>query len=145
MAIHQIAQGTRQPAKQAHGAVAPPDQLTDFVVVFHRHETRLMEYELAELRRWVHSWYSVERPNYVVMGCCAETSREDRLRRLRGMLEQLASCGVSRDMIRYTDEWVDPPTQSVGTELPQDVVWLKVVDAARAGREVTSMRSLFQA
>jgi hypothetical protein len=116
---------------------------TDFVVVFHRLETQLSEFELTELRRWIRSWWRVDRPSYVVMGCCADTSREDRSRRLQGLVGQLVKCGLTREAIRYTDDWVAPPCQSPGTPLPGDVVWLKAVDAASAGRTVMPITDLF--
>ena len=129
---------------QSRGAGADTARdLCDFVVVFHRAETRLMSCELDGLRRWVQSWSRADRPCYVVLGCCADTSREDRACRLQALVMQVVACGVARDMIRYTDEWVAPPLAEDDTALPEDVVWLKAVDAMQADQGISSIHGLF--
>jgi hypothetical protein len=134
---------SRAPERPNPAAAAASGDPGDFVVVFHRAETRLMSCELGELRRWLQSWSRADRPCYVVLGCCADTSREDRASRLQELVGQVVACGVPRDMIRYTDEWVAPPLAGEGTALPEDVVWLKAVDAMQADQGVTSVRGLF--
>jgi len=117
----------------------------DFVVVFHSNDRRLTPYEQTELRRWIATWLSEDRASVVLVGCCADTSREDRACRLEGLIEQIVGCGVPRSTIRCTDDWIDPPIQggSDDESLPQDLVWLKVIDAGQANREITSIRGLF--
>jgi hypothetical protein len=117
---------------------------SDFIVVYHRDEERLIDVEVAELRRWVRSWRSDMRPALVVVGCCADTAREDRKRRLADIIEQLLDCGVPRAFIRYTDQWVAPPSQSNGRRLPEDVVWLKAVDI-EVGRRIADAQALLHA
>ena len=48
--------------------VAVLRDLGDFVVVFRRNETRLAERDLAELPRWVRSWWSADRWGWLVVG-----------------------------------------------------------------------------
>jgi hypothetical protein len=117
--------------------------LGDFVVVFRPNETRLAACELAELRRWVGSWLSAERPCLLIIGCCADSGREGRLHRLHDLREQVVACGIPRESVRYTDEWIEPAWRRGASELPQDVVWLKAVGSTEVGHGVGSMRDVF--
>jgi hypothetical protein len=124
--------------------VAASCDLGDFVVVFRPNETRLAARELAELRRWVRSWWSANRPCRLVVGCCADSDREGRLHRLHDLLEQVSECGVPRESVRCTDEWIEPAWRCGTSELlPLDVVWLKAVVSTKVGRGGGSMRSAF--
>jgi hypothetical protein len=59
------------------------------------------------------------------------------LRRLKALLEQVEQCGIPRSLIRYTSDWVEPPLKRDGSELPQDVVWLKAFDSPHPGGSVS--------
>ena len=117
----------------------------NFVVVFRSGQTRLAPYEQTELRRWVAQWHRLDHAHVVLVGCCADTSREDRAGRLQGIVEHLVACGVPPSMIRSTEDWVAPPTGDVDSSLPMDVVWLKVMDTSVAAQCVRSISSLFAA
>ena len=107
-------------------------ELSAFVVVFHPRQTDLAATELAALRRWSRTWLHPERgigAIAVVLGCCADTSREDRRRRLYALTRQLVECGVPPEMIRPTPQWVEPAWQRDDDELPADVAWLQAVEA----------------
>jgi len=138
---------SRQPASARpvrRGTQWMSPDVGDFLVVFRQREHQLAPAEMAELRRWVQSWLRIDRPCYVVMGCCTDTAQTGRVRRLHALRDQLAACGVPADMVRYTDESIEPPLHATTEELPQDFVWLKAIDLAKAERTVRSIRSMFE-
>jgi hypothetical protein len=114
----------------------------NFVVVFRRNETRLEQSEVAELGRWIRSWLSDDASTCLLLGCCADSARQGRLRRLHGLCEQLVACGVPRRSICFTDDWAAMAWAIEPQPLPQDFVWMNVIDGTRADRSGPSIRRL---
>ncbi len=124
-------------------AAATTAERGDFILVVHRGETRLAPQEVAELQHWIQTWLHIDQPCHLLMGCCADTAREDRVCRLRDLVDQITECGVPREWVRYTDEWVAPAWRPEAAGLPEDVVWLKVLDAHASGDGIRTIRSMF--
>jgi len=139
-ALHSAGMCADVTQRAVHGSA--PRAARDFVVVFRSNETRLEASEFNELGRWVRSWLCDDASTCLLLGCCTDSARQGRLRRLGCLCEQLVACGVPRRSIYFTDDWGAMAWAREPQPLPQDFVWMNVIDAARAGRGGPSIRRL---
>lgn len=103
----------------------------------------LADGETQVMQLWVRHWLARDPEAMVVMACSAPGGRASRLEKLNAMSGILARSGVER--VRFTDDLVeDADAGEQASSSASCTVFLKMVNARRAERQVRSIRSFFE-